>query len=100
MTLHQCIKRIIAAIAKLKRNIPLTDADLVYLEKLLFNTEAVESRERFKEVYRKNLSLKLFIRQLLGLDLDFSFVRNPGVWEDGEEIFPPTLPTPSTNVFF
>ncbi|MBD2594510.1 hypothetical protein H6G74_09245 [Nostoc spongiaeforme FACHB-130] len=31
--------------------------------------------------------------------LDFSLVRNPGVWEawevweDGEEIFPPTLPT-------
>ncbi|WP_206756998.1 hypothetical protein, partial [Nostoc spongiaeforme] len=28
------------------------------------------------------------------LILDFSQERNPGVWEDGEEIFSPTLPTP------
>lgn len=56
------------AIAKLKRNIPLTDADLLSLKELLFNTEAVESREGFEEVYGKNLSLKLFIRQLVGLD--------------------------------
>jgi type I restriction enzyme R subunit len=35
---------------------------------LLFNAEAVESRERFEEVYGKTLSLKLFIRQLDGLD--------------------------------
>ncbi|WP_066380399.1 DEAD/DEAH box helicase family protein [Anabaena sp. CA = ATCC 33047] len=54
------------AIAKLKRNVPLTDADLASLEELLFNAEAVESRERFEEVYGKNL--KLFIRQLVGLD--------------------------------
>ncbi|MBE9210619.1 hypothetical protein IQ244_29775 [Nostoc sp. LEGE 06077] len=56
------------AIAKLKRNIPLTDADLTSLEELLFNAEAVESRERFEEVCGKNLNLKLFIRQLVGLD--------------------------------
>ncbi|MBE9051196.1 DEAD/DEAH box helicase family protein [Nostocales cyanobacterium LEGE 11386] len=56
------------AIAKLKRNVPLTDADLASLEELLFNAEAIESRERFEEVYGKNLSLKLFIRQLVGLD--------------------------------
>lgn len=55
-------------LAQLKRNIPLTDADLLSLEELLFNTEAVESRERFEEVYGKNLSLKLFIRQLVGLN--------------------------------
>lgn len=55
-------------IAKLKRNIPLTDADLASLEELLFNAEAIESRERFFEVYGKNVSLKLFIRQLVGLD--------------------------------
>lgn len=56
------------AIAKLKRNVPLTDADLASLEELLFNAEAIESRERFFAVYGKNLSLKLFIRQLVGLD--------------------------------
>ncbi|MBW4427836.1 MAG: hypothetical protein KME50_26195 [Nostoc desertorum CM1-VF14] len=56
------------AIAKLKHNIPLTDADLLSLEELLFNVEAIESRERFEEVYGKNLSLKLFICQLVGLD--------------------------------
>lgn len=56
------------AIAKLKRNIPLTDADLASLESMLFNAEAVESREKFEEVYGKNFSLKLFIRQLVGLD--------------------------------
>ncbi|BAY20221.1 type III restriction enzyme res subunit (plasmid) [Anabaenopsis circularis NIES-21] len=56
------------AIAKLKRNIPLTDADLLSLEELLFNAEAIESRERFEEVCGKNLNLKLFIRQLVGLD--------------------------------
>ncbi|MBE9209428.1 hypothetical protein IQ244_23585 [Nostoc sp. LEGE 06077] len=42
-----------------KRNIPLTDADLASLEELLFNAEAVESRERFEEVCGKNLNLKL-----------------------------------------
>lgn len=45
--------------APLKRNIPLSDADLASLEELLFNAEAVESREQFEEVYGKNLSLKL-----------------------------------------
>jgi len=43
-------------ITKLKRNIPLTNVDLASLEELLFNAEAVESRERFEEVYGKNLS--------------------------------------------
>lgn len=55
------------AIAKLKRNIPLTDADLTDLEELLYKAEAIESRERFQEVYGANLSLKVFIRQLVGL---------------------------------
>lgn len=56
------------AIAKLKRNVALTQADLTALENLLFNAEAIESRERFAEVYGKDISLKLFIRQLVGLD--------------------------------
>jgi type I restriction enzyme R subunit len=35
---------------------------------MLFNAKAIERRERFEEVYGKNLSLKLFIYQLVGLD--------------------------------
>ncbi|MBD2439801.1 type I restriction-modification enzyme R subunit C-terminal domain-containing protein [Nostoc sp. FACHB-110] len=58
----------IAVIAKIKRNIPLTDTNLASLEELLFNAEAIESQERFEEVCGKNLNLKLFIRQLVGLD--------------------------------
>lgn len=56
------------AIAKLKRNIPLTDADVEDLEQLLLASEIIESRERFQEVFGEHLSLKLFIRQLVGLD--------------------------------
>ncbi|MBW4511102.1 MAG: DEAD/DEAH box helicase family protein [Scytonematopsis contorta HA4267-MV1] len=55
------------AIAKLKRNIPLTDADLTALQEILFNGEAVESKERFEAVYGQK-NLKLFIRELVGLD--------------------------------
>ncbi|WP_341524711.1 type I restriction-modification enzyme R subunit C-terminal domain-containing protein [Nostoc sp. UHCC 0302] len=39
-----------------------------YAYALLFNAEAVESREKFEEVTGKNFSLKRFIRQLVGLD--------------------------------
>jgi type I restriction enzyme R subunit len=56
------------AIAKLKRNLPLTDEDLAALETMLFGSEAIENRDRFEEVYGKNLSLKLFVRKLVGLD--------------------------------
>jgi type I restriction enzyme R subunit len=55
-------------IAKLKRNVVLTDADLSELEKMLFSSVEIESRERFEEVYGKGTSLKLFIRQIVGLD--------------------------------
>jgi type I restriction enzyme, R subunit len=55
------------AIAKLKRNISLTDTDLAALEEMLFNGEAVESREQFEKVYGQK-NLKLFIRELVGLD--------------------------------
>jgi type I restriction enzyme, R subunit len=55
-------------IAKLKRNVPLTEGDLEELERMLFESEVIESREKFEQVYSKNLSLKLFIRQLVGLD--------------------------------
>ncbi|MBV6627977.1 MAG: DEAD/DEAH box helicase family protein [Rivularia sp. (in: Bacteria)] len=58
------------AIAKLKRNTPLTDSDLASLEAMLFESETIESKERFQEVFNKDLkpSLKTFIRKLVGLD--------------------------------
>ncbi|MBE9044308.1 DEAD/DEAH box helicase family protein [Pleurocapsales cyanobacterium LEGE 10410] len=56
------------AIYKLKRNVALTDRDLAELEEMLFSAEEVESRDRFEQVYGKEMSLKLFIRQIVGLD--------------------------------
>ena len=56
------------AIYKLKQNIPLMDVDLEQLEEMLFSSEEVESRDRFEQVYGKDISLKLFIRQIVGLD--------------------------------
>ena len=55
-------------IAKLKRNIALTDADLTALEEMLFSAEEIESRERFEAVYGKTKSLKRLIREIVGLD--------------------------------
>ncbi len=55
-------------IAKSKRNQPLTEADLNSLEAMLFNSQEIESREQFEIVYGKNISLKLFIRKIVGLD--------------------------------
>ena len=56
------------AIAKLKRNVPLTDSDLESLETILFDSTEIESREQFEKVFGKGVSLKLFIRKLIGLD--------------------------------
>ena len=56
------------AIYKLKRNEPLTEQDLNELESIFFSAEEIESRERFESVYGKDMSLKLFIRQIVGLD--------------------------------
>ena len=56
------------AIYKLKRNVPLTDGDLTELEAMLFSADEVESKERFEEVYGQDMSLKLFIRKIVGLD--------------------------------
>lgn len=56
------------AIAKLKRNIPLTETDLNSLEDMLFNAEEIESRERFEEVFGKQFSLTRLIREIVGLD--------------------------------
>lgn len=56
------------AIAKLKRNVSLTESDLESLEAMLFGTTEIENRAQFEQVFGKNLSLKLFIRKLIGLD--------------------------------
>ena len=56
------------AIYKLKRNEPLTEQDLNELESMLFSAREIESRDRFEQVYGKDMSLKLFIRQIVGLD--------------------------------
>ncbi len=56
------------AIAKLRRNLPLTDTDLTALEEMLFQAEEVESRDRFEEVFGTNKSLKQLIREIVGCD--------------------------------
>jgi type I restriction enzyme, R subunit len=57
------------AIAKLRRNLPLTETDLIALEEMLFVTEGLESREKFLNVYTNTAqNLKSFIRTLVGLD--------------------------------
>ncbi|MEL6492743.1 MAG: DEAD/DEAH box helicase family protein [Cyanobacteria bacterium J06621_3] len=56
------------AIAKLKRNLPLTASDLNALEEMLFSTQTTESRDRFEEVFGKRKSLKRLIREIVGLD--------------------------------
>lgn len=56
------------AIAKLKRNAPVTETDLESIEEMLFGAAEIESREQFEQVFGKDLSLKLFIRKLVGLD--------------------------------
>ena len=56
------------AIYKLKRNVALTEGDLAELEEMLFSAEEIESRDRFEQVYGRDMSLKLFIRQIVGLD--------------------------------
>ncbi|NEO45585.1 MAG: DEAD/DEAH box helicase family protein [Moorea sp. SIO4A3] len=55
-------------IAKLKRNVSLTEADLTALEEMLFTAEEIGGRDRFFEMYGQDISLKLFIRKIVGLD--------------------------------
>jgi type I restriction enzyme, R subunit len=56
------------AIAKLKRNLPLTPDDLQSLETMLYDADAIGSRAQFESVFGRNDSLALFIRKLVGLD--------------------------------
>jgi type I restriction enzyme, R subunit len=56
------------ALQKLKRNIPVTASDIGELERILFQTDGVGSREDFEKAYGKQEHLGLFIRKLIGLD--------------------------------
>ena len=56
------------AIAKLKHNKPLTQTDLAELERFVYESEVVESRERFEESFGSDRPLTVFIRSLVGLD--------------------------------
>ncbi len=57
------------AIAKLRRNLPLTETDLESLETMLFTTDGLESQEKFTEAYdTQAINLKQFIRSIVGLD--------------------------------
>jgi type I restriction enzyme R subunit len=55
-------------INKLRMNRQITPLDLEELERLLFASEEVGSRERFEKVFGHQQSLGTFIRRLVGLD--------------------------------
>lgn len=55
-------------IAKLKHNKPLTPTDLSELERFVYQSEAVESRQRFEQGFGSDWPLTQFIRSLVGLD--------------------------------
>jgi type I restriction enzyme R subunit len=55
-------------IAKLRFNKPLTPTDLAELERFVYRSTEVESRERFEQSFGTDMSLTLFIRTLVGLD--------------------------------
>ena len=56
------------AINKLKYNKPLTASDLSELERFLFESGEVQSREQFEKAFGEQGSLSVFIRSLVGLD--------------------------------
>ncbi|MDF3982142.1 DEAD/DEAH box helicase family protein [Luteibacter sp. PPL554] len=56
------------AIAKLKHNKALTPTDLSELERFVYESDPVESRERFESCYGREQPLTMFIRSLVGLD--------------------------------
>jgi type I restriction enzyme R subunit len=55
-------------INKLKRNLPITKGDLNELERLLFESGEVGSREEFDQAFGTKQTLGEFIRSLVGLD--------------------------------
>lgn len=56
------------AIQKLRRNVPITPSDIAELERILFESGGMGTREDFERVYGKQEHLGLFIRGLVGLD--------------------------------
>jgi type I restriction enzyme, R subunit len=56
------------ALQKLKRNLPITQSDISELERILFESGEVGTREDFKRAYGKQEQLGVFIRSLIGLD--------------------------------
>ena len=53
---------------KLKHNLSITQTDIEELERLLFETGEVGTREDFEQAYGKQEQLGLFIRSIVGLD--------------------------------
>lgn len=56
------------ALHKLKRNLPITPSDIAELERILFVSGEVGTREDFERTYGKQEQLGVFIRSLIGLD--------------------------------
>lgn len=56
------------SLQKLKRNIPITASDISELERILFESGAVGTKEDFEKAYGKQEQLGLFIRKMIGLD--------------------------------
>jgi type I restriction enzyme R subunit len=53
---------------KLKTNKPITNSDIDELERLLFDSDELGTKEEFEKVFGEQKSLGLFIRSLVGLD--------------------------------
>ena len=56
------------ALQKLKRNVPITATDVGELERILFQTDGLGTREDFEKAYGKQEHLGLFVRKIVGLD--------------------------------
>jgi type I restriction enzyme, R subunit len=56
------------ALQKLKRNVPITATDIKELERILFESGDVGTKEEFERAYGKQEQLGVFIRKLIGLD--------------------------------
>lgn len=56
------------ALEKLKRNKPITQADISELERILFESGYLGTKEDFENAYGKQENLGIFIRSLVGLD--------------------------------
>ena len=56
------------ALQKLKRNVPITAIDIKELDRILFQSGGVGTKEEFEQAYGKQEQLGVFIRKLIGLD--------------------------------